>query len=157
LCKKDCTCGEPEGPPPYNVYDFLFNQKLANNILHNKILFMLRVVKDALIQLELKTLEAHIASVSCEDAIFSLTLTKNDFIYAKEEEFTAMVKALINVIDENPEKYPDIDTETAETYVYFSEDWNEMQQYAKARACICKAYKILNDQTDPIVCEAPEI
>ena len=151
-CQFDCTCASE----PTNIFDFLFGMNIANNLLHNKILFMMHIIKEELVQVELKTLEVEMASKPCEDAIFSLGLNKKSYRYAKEEEFDAMVRSLIVTFKNNEEKYPGIDLEQAEQFVEAAEMLNEEGDFDQARACKCKAYKALKGQTDPIDCETPE-
>jgi len=148
-CSADCTIP--------HVEEFLFGMNLANNLLHNKILFLGHIVKESLFQLELKSLELNVAHNKCENVIFSLRVNKENFRYGKEEEFDAMVNKLILIFENNPSKYPNINTAQAQSFINAATTWNALNQFNKALACKCKAYKVLNKQTDQINCEIPPL
>jgi len=130
-----------------------FNFGIASNLLHNKILFLFNVVKEAFFQLELKELEVNVAHNACKDVIFDLRVNKEKFRYGKENEFDALLRKLIVIYEENPFKYEGIDVETADDFLFAAETWNDLEEFDKAVACKCKAYKVLNEQEDPIECE----
>jgi hypothetical protein len=77
----------------------------TSNILKNKLVFILRVVKDQVFQTELKLVEKTLTENPCENLPVSFMISKNDYTYGKLEEINAMLNELFRVVSGDPEAY----------------------------------------------------
>jgi len=95
---------EPE-PTGFNLFDMLLGFDIAENLIKNKILFTLHIIKESIFQTELKLIETSLAQHDCQDQPLSFAISKTDYRYGKLEEIDALIRKLVLVLGRDPEAY----------------------------------------------------
>jgi len=157
FCTNTCLSGPP--PEPINVFDMFIGFDIAENLLKEKLLFTLHIIKEQLFQTELKIIEQSLATRACDEQPVSFAVSKKHYRYGKLEEIDALLKKLIFIVEKNPARY-DLSSETVNQARDLEELADEISnsQFRNAFNCKYLAYNLLIGKSpnlnDPD-CECP--
>ena len=140
-----CTAGETcciTGETSF--FDILLGFDVAENLLKEKLLFTLHIVKEQLFQTEVKIIETSLSQNQCNEQPVSFAVSKKDFRYGKLEEIDAIINKLILVLGKDPVKYG-INEEKLELAAELENKGEELISEAPRAAFNCKfwAYQSL--------------
>jgi len=156
-CSGDEVCDEGLCEEPgFSVFDMMLGFDIAENFLHQKLLFTLHIIKEQLFQTEFKIIETSLSQKDCAKQPLSFAMSKEDYRYGKIEEIDSLLDKLVLVIEDNQEKYP-VDFIAAQDLLLLAESFEETDDFLIAFDCKCLAYKALVGDTDnTVTCEEPQ-
>jgi len=144
----------------FNIFDMLLGFDVAENLLKNKLLSILHIVKENVFQTELKIIETSLAQHDCNDQPASFSISKQDYRYGKLDEIDALIKKLFLVINTDPEKFGRTtgDMSVADGLIRTAEGFVDAGGPATAFHCKYWAYQALigkNVNPSDSSCECP--
>jgi len=128
----------------FNVFDMFIGFDIAENLLKEKLLFTLHIIKEQLFQTELKIIEQSLATRACDEQPVSFSVSKKNYRYGKLEEIDALLKKLIFIVEKNSSRY-DLDSNTVSLAKALEEGAEDLVNSEPRNAFNCKylAYNLL--------------
>jgi len=134
---------------PINIFDAFIGFDIAENLLKNKLLFTLHIIKESIFQTELKIIETSLTQHSCTDQPLSFRISKRDYRYGKIEEIDALVVKLLLIVGDEPFKFglSTEDVSLAQSLVDEAENLIDQDEFFDAFHCKYWAYQSLIGKT----------
>lgn len=139
-CSDACTLEK-------DVNYVLFDLGMMHNLLFSKVQDLLHVIKDALYQLEQKTIEIQLTNYECSQQPVSFWIPANLDPYGKLNEIDSMIVLTIQslnrglAINGNAFGSPAPDTAAAQSLINDAEGCIAQDEYREAFECKCLAYR----------------
>ena len=134
-CNANCICEK-------EVNFVLFDLTLGHNMLFSKVMDLLHIIKEALFQLEIKTIEIQLTDFECNQQPVSFWIPADISPYGKLNEIDALIRLLIKAInDGGPLNFGSPNLAGADTKLDDAECLIGLDQFKNAFNCKCLAYR----------------